>query len=127
MLLYKHNKDKLELQWESGYRIVALPTKWTARIKNKETGEPKGVNVRDLKLKDPAEDWQLKAEDIGRGEKFVNGPSNLPDIDWVSENDISNSPDKDQEKLGPLVIGSFGIMKSNGFHDNPVISCEIWP
>ena len=70
MLLYKHNKDKLELQWEPGYRIVALPTKWTARIKNKESGEPKRVNVRDLKLKDPAEDWELKAEDMG-GEQNV--------------------------------------------------------
>ena len=98
VLLYKHNKDKLELQWEPGYRIVALPTNWTARIKNKETGEPKRVNVRDLKLKDPAEDWELKAEDMGRGAKFVNDPSNLPDIDWVPENDISNSPDKDQEQ-----------------------------
>ena len=49
MLLYKHNKDKLELQWEPGYRIVALLTKWIARIKNKEAGEPKRVNVRDLK------------------------------------------------------------------------------
>ena len=98
VLLYKHNKDKLELQWEPGYRIVALPANWTARIKNKETGEPKRVNVRDLKLKDPAEDWELKAEDMGRGAKFVNDPSNLPDIDWVPENDISNSPDKDQEQ-----------------------------
>ena len=33
-----------------------------------------------------------------RGAKFVNDPSNLLDIDWVPENDISNSPDKDQEK-----------------------------
>ena len=98
VLLYKHNKDKMELKWEPGYRIVALPTKWTARIKNKETGEPKRVNVRDLKLKDPAEDWELKAEEIGRGAKFVNDPSNLPDIDWIPENDISNSPDKDKDK-----------------------------
>ena len=43
-------------------------------------------------------DWELKAEDLGRGAKFVNDPSNLSDIDWVPENDISNSPDKDQEK-----------------------------
>ena len=35
---------------------------------------------------------------MGRGAKFVNYPSNLPDIDWVPENDISNSPDKDQEQ-----------------------------
>ena len=62
VLLNKHNKDKLELKWEPGYRIVALLTKWTARITNKDTGEPQSVNVRDLKLKDSAEDWDLKAE-----------------------------------------------------------------
>ena len=68
----------------------------SSSAKNKETGEPKRVNVRDLKLKDPAEDWELKAEEIGRGAKFVNDPSNLPDIDWIPENDISYSPDKDK-------------------------------
>ena len=73
------------MQWEPGYRIVELPTKWTARITNKETGEPKRVNVKDIKLKDPAEDWDLKADSIGRGAKFVNSPTNLPDIDWVPE------------------------------------------
>ena len=95
VLYYKHNKDKMELQWEPGYRIVELPTEWTARIANKDTGEPKRVNVRDLKLKDPAEDWKLKPENIGRGAKFVNDPNNLPDIDWLPENDNENLPDND--------------------------------
>ena len=66
VLLYKHNKDKLDLQWEPGYRIVELQSPWTAKITNKTTGEPKRVNVRDLRLKDPAEDWDLKAESMGR-------------------------------------------------------------
>ena len=35
---------------------------------------------------------------MGRGAKFVNDPSNLPDIDWVPENDISDSLGKDQEQ-----------------------------
>ena len=98
VLLYKHNKDKLELQWEPGYRIVKHQSDWTAKITNKNTGEPKRVNIRDLKLKDPAEDWELKAEDMGRGAKFVNNPANLPDIDWVPENDNDKSPDKSNNK-----------------------------
>ena len=103
VLLYKHNKDKLDLQWEPGYRIVELQSPWTAKITNKTTGEPKRVNVRDLRLKDPAEDWDLKAESMGRGAKFVNDPSNLPDIDWTPENDNlpdndnGNPPDKDKD------------------------------
>ena len=96
VLLNKHNKDKLELKWEPGYRIVALPTKWTARVTNKETGEPKRVNVRDLKLKDPAEDWDLKADTIGRGAKFINDPKALPDIDFVNKHD---SPIKDNQTM----------------------------
>ena len=64
----------------------------------KLVGEPKRVNFRDLKLKYSVEDRELKAEDIGGGAKFVNDPSNLPDIDWVPENGISNSPDKAPRK-----------------------------
>ena len=88
MVFYnKHNKQKLELKWEPGYRIVDLPTDWTARIINSENGKPKRVNVRDLKLKDPAEDWDLKADQIGRGAKFINNPTALPDIDFTPELD----------------------------------------
>ena len=29
-------------------------------------------------------------------------------------------------KIGPLVLGSFGIMKSAVFHEIQWISCEIW-
>ena len=103
LVLYKkHDKKKLELKWEPGYRIVELPTKWSARITNKETGEPRRANIRDLKLKDPAEDWELKAENIGRGAKFINDPKGLPDIDWTPENDnpIRDNPNvtKDSPK-----------------------------
>ena len=37
VLLYKHNKDKRELQWKPWYRIVVLLINCTARIKHKET------------------------------------------------------------------------------------------
>ena len=112
VLLYKHNKDKMDLQWEPGYRITAMPTKWTARVRKSDTGEPKRVNVRDLKLKDPAEDWELKPEDIGRGAKFVNHPNNLPDIDWtieseneLPENDTNNSTNNDKTTNQPKKYG----------------------
>ena len=109
VLLNKHNKDKLELKWEQGYRIVALPTKWTARVTNKETGEPKRVNVRDLKLKDPAEDWDLKADTIGRGAKFINDPKALPDIDFVDEHD---SPIKDNQTMTKDTSKKYDLRRS---------------
>ena len=109
VLLNKHNKDKLELKWEPGYRIVALPTKWTARITNKDTGEPKRVNVRDLKLKDPAEDWDLKADSIGRGAKFINDPIALPDIDWIPEHD---TPIRDNQTMTKDSPKKYNLRKS---------------
>ena len=67
--------EKHELKWEPFYRIINFPTEWTARVRNKESGEPRHCNVKDLMLKVPAEDWELKAESIGRTAKFVNHPS----------------------------------------------------
>ena len=46
VLIKKHLKDKLDLKWEPGFRIIELPTKWTARVRNKETGEPRRCNVK---------------------------------------------------------------------------------
>ena len=89
------------MKWEPGYRIVGFPTKWTARVRSKESGEPKRCNIKDLKLKDPAEDWELKAECIGRAAKFVNHPSRLPDVDLLPDvdNSITNLPHID---LAPM-------------------------
>ena len=95
VLVKKHNKEKLELKWEPGYRIVGIPTIWTARVRNKESGEPKCCNIKDLKLKDPAEDWELKATCIGRAPKFVNHPSRLPDVDLLP--DLLPKPDTEKE------------------------------
>ena len=90
-------RKKLDSQWEPSYRIVGFPSKWTARVRNKESGEPKHCNIKDLKLKDPAEDWELKAECIGRAAKFVNHPSRLPDVDLLLnvDNSTTNLPDSD--------------------------------
>ena len=65
VLVKKQNKEELELKWELGYRIVGFPTKWTARVRNKESGEPKHCNIKDLKLKDPAKDWSLRLNAMG--------------------------------------------------------------
>ena len=52
----KHNKEKFELKWEPGYRTIDFPTKWTVRVRNKESGEPRCFNIKDLRHKDPAAD-----------------------------------------------------------------------
>ena len=57
VLVKKYNKEKLELKWKPHYRIVGFSTKYTARVRNKESGEPKCCNIKDLMLKGPAEDW----------------------------------------------------------------------
>ena len=56
VLVKKHNKAKLELKWEPGYKITKLPTDWTAVIENQLTGNSRHFNVTDLKLKLPEED-----------------------------------------------------------------------
>ena len=55
------------MKWEPCYRIIDFPAKWTGRVRNKEPGEPRNCNVKDLKLQDPAEDWDLKPN--ARGEQ----------------------------------------------------------
>ena len=59
MLRNKIRKN-LNQNVELGSRIIDFPTKWTARVGNKKSGEPRCSNDKDLKLKDPAEDWELK-------------------------------------------------------------------
>ena len=83
-MVKKHNKARLELKWEPGYRIITLPTDWTAVPENQLTGSSRCCSVTDLKLKLPEEDWLLKADDVGRGTKSVNHPDNLPDMDLTT-------------------------------------------
>ena len=82
VLLRKHNKDKLELKWEPNYRITRLPHLWSAVVEDQFTGRTKRCSVNDLKIKHPAEDWDLKPATIGRAARFVNHPDNLPDVDF---------------------------------------------
>ena len=82
VLLRKHSADKMDLKWEPNYRIVKLPSAWSAIVENQLSGKSKRCNIGDLKLKHPSEDWELKSSSIGRAAKFVNHPDNLPDIDF---------------------------------------------
>ena len=56
--LKKHNVDKMEFKWEPNYRIVKLPSAWSAVVENQITGKSKRCNIGDLKLKHPSEDWK---------------------------------------------------------------------
>ena len=90
VLLRKHNVDKLELKWEPNYRIIKLPSAWSAVVENQFSGKSKRCNIGDLKPKHPSEDWELKPSSIGRAAKFVNHPDNLPDIDFSVDKPSDN-------------------------------------
>ena len=65
------------------YRIIRLPTAWTAVIEHTVSVRTRRCNVGDLQKKHPHEDWQLKASNVGRAAKFVNHPSNLPEVEYT--------------------------------------------
>ena len=90
VLLKKHNVDKMELKWGPNYRIVKLPSAWSAVVENQLSGKIKRCNIGDLKLKHPSEDWELKPSSIGRAAKFVNLPDNLPEIDFSMDKPSDN-------------------------------------
>ena len=83
VLLKKHAQEKLDLKWEPNYRIIRLPTAWTAVIEHTVSGRIRRCNFGDLQRKHPHEDWQLKASNVGRMTKFVNHPSNLPEVEYT--------------------------------------------
>ena len=45
--------------------------------------EPEDVMLGGLQKKHPHEDWQVKASNVGRAVKFVNHPSNLPEVEYT--------------------------------------------
>ena len=83
VLLKKHAQQKLDLKWESNYRLIRLPPIWTAVIEHTVGGRTRRCNVGDLQKKLPHKDWQLKASNVGRVAKFVNHPSNLPEVEYT--------------------------------------------
>ena len=66
VVLKKHNVNKMEHKWEPNYRIVKLPSAWSAVAENQLSGKSKRCNIGDLKLKHPYEDWELKPSFIGK-------------------------------------------------------------
>ena len=97
VLLKKHAQEKLDLKWEPNYRIIRLPTAWTAVIEHTVSGRTRGCNVGDLQKKHPHEDWQLKASNVGRAAKFVNHPSNLPEVEYTVDKPENCGNDKPSE------------------------------
>ena len=85
VLLKKHVQEKLDLKWEPNYRIIRLPTAWTAVIEHTMSGRTGMCNVGDLQKKHPHEGWQLKASHVGRAAKFVNHPSNLREVEYSAD------------------------------------------
>ena len=67
--LKKHNVDKMEIKWEPDYRIVKLPSAWSAIIENQLSGKSTKCNIGDLKHS--SKDWELKPSSIGRPAKCV--------------------------------------------------------
>ena len=92
VLLRKHNKDKLELKWETNYRIIRLPHLWSAVVENQFTGRTKRCNVSDLKIKHPAEDWDIKPATIGRAARFVNHPDLMLTLSQIKLMMLLNHP-----------------------------------
>ena len=96
LVLKKYNIDKMELIWEPNYRIVKLPSAWSAVVENQLIGKSKRCKICDLKIIHPSEDWELTPSCFGRAAKFVNHPNILPDIDFSvdkpSENQKGTEP-----------------------------------
>ena len=106
-LVKKCNKDKLELKYVPGYRIIKLPTPWSAVFENQLTGKPRHCNVTDVKMKHSAEDWELKAGNIGHAAGFVNHPDNLPYISLVP----TQLPISKQDESDHNIINSGKLQK----------------
>ena len=99
VLLRKHAQEKLDLKWKPNYRIIRLPTAWTAVIEHTVSSRTMRCNVRDLQKKHPHKDWQLKASNVGRAAKFVNHPNNLPEVEYTVDKPDNCGNDK-QSKSG---------------------------
>ena len=84
----------MDLKWEPNYRIIRLPTAWTAVTEHTVSGRTRRCNVGDLQKKHPHEDWQLKASNVGRAAKFVNHPSNLPEVEYTVDKPDNCGNDK---------------------------------
>ena len=103
-VLNKNAQEKLDLKWEPNYRIIRLPTAWTAVIDHTVSGRTRRCNVGDLQKKHPHEDWKLKASNVGRAAKFVNHPSNLPEVEYTV--DKPDNCGNGKSSKGDITLGS---------------------
>ena len=71
---------RTRIKWEPNYRVIKLPSLWSAIVEDQSNSRTKRCNIADLKIKHPSEDWDLKPCTVGRAARFVNHPENLPDI-----------------------------------------------
>ena len=62
------------------------------------SGRTRKCNVGDLQKKHPHEDWQLKASNVGRAAKFVNHPSNLPEVEYTVDKPDNCGHDKPSKR-----------------------------
>ena len=53
VILKKHSVDKMELKWEPNYRIVKLPSAWSAVAENQLSGKSKDATLMTSKLNTP--------------------------------------------------------------------------
>ena len=53
VLLRKHNVDKMELKWEPNYRIIKLPSAWSAVVDNQLSWKSKGATLVTSNLNTP--------------------------------------------------------------------------
>ena len=93
--LKKHQADKMDLKWEPNYRVVKLPSSWSAVVENQTNSKTKRCNVDDVKHKHSSEDWELKPSPIGRAARFVNHPDNLPEVDFKPDCETKTTPSQD--------------------------------
>ena len=74
----------MEFKWEPNYRMVKLPSAWSAVVENQLSRKSKRYNIGDLKH--PSEDWELKSNSTGRAAKLVNHPDDLPEVGFSLDN-----------------------------------------
>ena len=113
VLLKKHVQEKLDLKGGTpNYRIIRLPTAWIAVTVHTVSGRTRKCNVGDLQKKHSHKDWQLKASNVGTAAKFVNHPSNLPEVEYAG--DKPDNCDNDNNQRVYITLGSHQTKTKTG-------------
>ena len=89
----------MDLKWEPNYRVVKLPSSWSAVVENQTNGRMKRCTEGDLKHKHLSEDWELRPSPIGRAARFVNHPDNVPEVDFKPDCETKTTPTHNLEGI----------------------------